>query len=106
MKAKERDKRLAAALESEEAAGQMGWWWLSFSGDDSGFLGVCIVEAFGMASAVRKAHQLGINPGGEVVGCQVSAGDPAHANRLLTREEALAIGGASTKDKSAHQPKE
>lgn len=43
------------------------WWWLSFA-DDTGFLGVAIVQASLMELAVSQAHSLGINPGGEVFG--------------------------------------
>jgi hypothetical protein len=42
------------------------WCGLSFALTGR-FLGFTIVRARGMATAVRRAHQLGINPGGEVL---------------------------------------
>lgn len=61
----------------------LGLWWLSFAdaartaGEQS--LGVAIVEAADMPSAIRVAWALGRNPGGEVQGMWV---DPAQAARL------------------------
>lgn len=46
------------------------WWWLSFANPylpaGSQFLGACLVKAHGVAEAVRVAHVLEINSGGEV----------------------------------------
>ncbi len=48
----------------------MTMWWLSFCDPDAPtgeqFLGACIVDAVDEITAVRVAHILGINPGGEV----------------------------------------
>lgn len=78
-------------------------WWLSFvdtalaraQGDGqpggTGFLGVAIVAGATVAAAVREAHRLGCNPGGEV---QAYGPFPAGSlplqwlNRILTKEEA------------------
>lgn len=70
--------------------------WLSFAGEK--FLGVAIVPARGnklsrnaLRSAIRKTHELGINPGGEVLAVALSAAQtppPEYLNRLLNREEA------------------
>ncbi len=45
-------------------------FWLSFAGDE-GHLGCCIVEAGNFLGAVREAHRLGCNPGGEVRGAEL-----------------------------------
>lgn len=51
----------------EDMAGELRWWWLSFSGDD-GFRGVCIVQAGGLVEAAATAARLDCNPGGDVLG--------------------------------------
>jgi hypothetical protein len=64
-------------------------FWLSFA-DETGFLGVAIVDSDDFLTAVDKCHELGINPGGEVL----CSGDPPASvtdkdkNRLLSRAEA------------------
>lgn len=72
----------------------MTWWWLSFANPylpaGSQFLGACLVKAHGVAEAVRVAHVLEINPGGEVQFMKLlpTAPIPAKwAERLLTRAE-------------------
>lgn len=50
---------------------EIPWWWLSFIDPErpegTRFLGVCIVQgATGMA-AVSRSHDLGVNPGGQVM---------------------------------------
>lgn len=70
-------------------------WWLSFSDPSapkgSQFLGVCIIEAPGFIAAVDRAHQLGCNPGGEVLGEELEDGDPvppsSYLHRLLGPQE-------------------
>ena len=82
------------------------WWYLSFA-DERGFLGACIVEAdpalavpdrpgapgggsHPITCAIRRAHQLKINPGGQVAGIPLPPGrlpEVRLLNRLLTREE-------------------
>jgi len=42
-------------------------FYLSFA-SEAGFLGVAIVEADDFLDAVKCAHELGINPGGQVLG--------------------------------------
>lgn len=69
----------------------MKWWWLSFV-DESGFLGVAIVQDRSFAGAVLRAHALGINPGGEVRGFPFPEQEEWRApeavrNRLLSFEE-------------------
>ena len=78
----------------EEAHGEKGWWWLSFVDPDrpdgQRFLGVAIVEGYGIGSASRHARELGANPGGEVHADQLT-GDaipPAeYRNRLLSKSD-------------------
>lgn len=66
----------------------MTWFWLSFADPGkprgSQFLGVVIVLAPDFLGAVRKAHALGLNPGGEVRGYPMPAPpEPKHRDRLL-----------------------
>lgn len=69
------------------------WWWLSFATKER-HLGIALVKATDMVTAVREAHRLGCNPGGEVAGWPIPAnlglGEPNQkwTNRVLTREEA------------------
>ena len=44
----------------------MRLYWLSFADDDR-LLGVAFVEGMTAIDAVREAHSLGCNPGGEVM---------------------------------------
>jgi hypothetical protein len=76
------------ALLEEEAGGEKRPWYLSFATDDE-FLGGCVVEAYGIATAIVRTHVLGINPGGEVMGVPVPEEDRDRLphDRLLTREE-------------------
>lgn len=72
-------------------------FWLSFADPKkpkgSQFLGACILEVDSESSnplekAIHKAHELGINPGGEVLGFEI--GRKPHdswMNVLLNREE-------------------
>lgn len=50
-------------------------WWLSFADPTrptgEQLLGICIVRAVDMASAIKIAHALKINPGGEVQGIAI-----------------------------------
>lgn len=68
--------------------GLQTWWVMSFT-DENGFLGGAYVEAPSMPTAVARAHQLGCNPGGQVLalGFRAREVDRAWANRLLTKEE-------------------
>jgi hypothetical protein len=47
-------------------------WWLSFANPGEP-LGVAIVRAADVVAAIRVAHALGINPGGEVFGLRIVA---------------------------------
>ena len=68
-----------------------GLWWLSFA-DESGSLGVAIIAAPNFLSAVERAHELQINPGGEVRGSLIDpepteAIPPGYQNRLLGKAD-------------------
>jgi hypothetical protein len=60
-----------------------GRWWLSFADPDrpagEQSLGVCIVQAVDVVSAVKVSHALKINPGGQVLAMSV---DEQVATRL------------------------
>lgn len=68
----------------------MTLWWLSFA-DHTGFLGATVVEAIDVISAVKEAHRLGTNPGGDVRGVEVPeearAEFTSFIGRLATAEE-------------------
>jgi hypothetical protein len=72
------------------------WWWLSFA-SEAGFLGIVIVRAPDMTTAIRETHRMGCNPGGEVAGWPVyedfGVGDPPERfrDRLLTKEQAARL---------------
>lgn len=100
------DARLAEVFAEEAADPQVRLWMLSFvdpsksapPGEqvpgEGGWLGTCVVTAFGMVDAVTRAHELEINPGGEVAGYGPLPLDSIAAewhNRLLTKDEVLSI---------------
>lgn len=71
------------------------WWWLSFAGD-GGFLGVVVVQGYGIVDAVSRSHELEANPGGEVQGLLIplECVPPVQfRNRLLSKAEAVEAGG-------------
>jgi hypothetical protein len=85
-------QRLASIL-AEEGKHPEWTWFLSFAGEE-GFRGAVITRARGMTLAIRRANEMGINPGGEVLSFSVPAGEesciPADMyDRLLRREELL-----------------
>lgn len=87
----ERQHRILARLTQELVSdGPMRWWYLSFATDD-GFRGGCFLEAQGEGLAILRSHELGINPGGQVL--IIEAGDHLPPedmrNRLLTRSEVM-----------------
>lgn len=78
------------------------WVWLSFADEDR-FLGLAVVEVqrsahskVWMFRAIRRAWDMGINPGGEVVAFDVTASiseiPESLRNRLLSKGEAEEIG--------------
>lgn len=92
------EARRLMALAKELEANQESTWWMSFCDTDKPegqqFLGVILVNELGPAHAVKKTHELGINPGGEIAFAQVEAGaiNPEHLNRLLSRAQLLEFG--------------
>jgi hypothetical protein len=82
-----------------------GWWYLSFA--DDGWLGAAIVEGDSIVSAAARAHALGINPGGEVLGVELPAEALDEAlvgegmrNVLLTEEMMREAGWDPTRVRS------
>lgn len=85
--------RLTHLLDQEEG-NEEEWHWLSFADpklpQGTQFLGVAIVKAKGFMHAVTRAHDLGVNPGGEVAGypCPPDWEPPEGiVDRLLSTEE-------------------
>lgn len=58
---------VAEAVPKPGASPHVGWWWLSFAGDD-GWLGGCVVEGANVMAACERAWEIGCNPGGDVLG--------------------------------------
>lgn len=74
-------------------------WWLSFA--SGRFLGVAIVRADSLASAVAKTHALRINPGGDVLGMPMPREEaklvrPEDIGRLLSKKETERYQGGKT----------
>jgi len=76
-------------------------FWLSFCDPErpkgTQFLGASLVEADDLEQAIRTAHRVGANPGGEVMSMEVPqrtwGGCRPHLNRLMQREELEKIFG-------------
>lgn len=83
----------------------MGLWWLSFS-DEQACLGVAIVDGDDVVEATMRAHMLGINPGGQVLGIPVPPDDPDAVasveqygtDRLISVAELKAAGEKSIRE--------
>lgn len=82
-------------------SGATSLFWLSFVDDErpagQQFLGACLVPASEIVEAVKVAHALGCNPGGEVVGHPVPADRvrfvrATWVGRLLNRAECQEVG--------------
>lgn len=82
----ELDPGLAELARAEAATEAVHLWWLSFCDPElpegSQFMGACMVPGRGFANAVRVAHALGLNPGGE---CQGHPVDPARVQEVPNR---------------------
>lgn len=76
-------------------------YWLSFA-DESGNLGGCFVRANSPLEAVERAHELGVNPGGEVLifGPGPDATGHMEYDRLYQREEIADAVTIVTEDES------
>lgn len=68
------------------------WWWLSFSKQAVGNMGVCVVQGDTFLGAVNRANKLGVSvPGAAVYGeelSDMSAFNDGMVDRLLSEEEA------------------
>ncbi len=81
------------------------FWWLSFA-DETGNLGITIVQAEEFVDAVGVAHVLGINPGGEVRGHSFPSDNAAFMKeamalgigRLISRDEMIRRGYKTVRD--------
>ena len=86
-----------AAYEAETRP--LGWWWLSFVDErrpeGKRFVGVAIVQGYGVASATMNADRPWINPGGATQAFELT-GDaiPPETlrNRLLSTAELIEAG--------------
>lgn len=89
----DRKARMDQHLLSEAIRGKAETWWLSFAdgtrpkGDQ--FLGVAVVKANGLMSAIMETHVRGINPGGGISGSVVLDVPPDCLNRLMTKQELI-----------------
>lgn len=72
-------------------------FYLSFASDK--FLGACVVQADSLEGAHKRATELGINPGGQVLGWDVTQlGKPPYPmNRLMSRTDMEAVDGGPGK---------
>ncbi len=80
-------RRMQLAADELSNPANAGTYYLSFA-DEEGFLGGVFVEAHGIITAVEKATEMGLNPGGEVA-CWGPVPPPIDSsmNRLLSKEE-------------------
>lgn len=89
-KASEFDRIMARKhqLLQEEATQPEQWWWLSFA-DHDGFRGGVLTKARGFISAIQKATELEINPGGAVRGmpCNPPPEHLQYADQLLSYQD-------------------
>lgn len=71
----------------------MSYWWLSFCDaelpEGSQFLGAVIVDATDIVDGAKKAHALGINPGGEVQGHSIDPSCDFIAARVIENKDRL-----------------
>lgn len=83
-------------LETRERYASKRRWWLSFCDPSKPkgkkFIGVAIVEAHSIIHAMELAHDLGINPGGEIFSYVVDDIPDGILNRLLYRKDLEAAG--------------
>jgi hypothetical protein len=83
--------KIKERLLEESTANKESIWWMSFCDTDkkpgSQFVGVVITKALGLAHALKKTHELKINPGGEVQSCMVESIDEKHFDKLLGKPE-------------------
>lgn len=80
-----------AALLADERRHTPRWHFLSFA-DERGFRGGAIVWSYGFLTAIQRATDLGINPGGEVLCTPIPRRDLVRIssdlrNRLLSEDQ-------------------
>jgi len=78
---------------AEEADQPMGWWYLSYAGEE-GFRGGAIIAARGFTGAAYAANVLKISPGGQVMGHPIppeKVPGEEYQHRLLTKRELTEI---------------
>ena len=85
------DRRIQAVLTLESERPERCWW-LAFAGKE-GARGVVIIRAPGAVTAAARAHELGINPGGQVESFPFPEEPPAGmSDRLLGEAELVKAG--------------
>jgi hypothetical protein len=82
-------------------------WYLSFA-SRSAFLGACVVEAADAVAARERARSLGIDPGGQVMGLDVTdiPGPCFPLDVLMSREDMERIEGERGKKLGEMSPVE
>jgi hypothetical protein len=73
-------------VSTPDKGNRMSLWWLSFSDDEFGFLGVVIIEAPTFLNALGLAIGLNVHPGGDCTGHEIETIDEIpdqFQNRLL-----------------------
>ena len=97
-------KRISEAL-ARERNEPCEWMYISFC--DEKFLGAVIIQAPGIATAILRCHQLGINPGGQALAVSLDPDllpPPEARERLLTKEEVIRYMGPVHRVDSAMNP--
>ncbi len=83
-------------LIKEESSLESRQLWLSFCDTDKPkgdqFLGVIVIESCGLATAIQKLWEMGINPGGQVLCYETSGVLPDHMGRLLSKDQLRSYG--------------
>jgi hypothetical protein len=85
----EKRERARQLMEEERRTAPLGWWYLSYAGEQD-FNGGVLVMAHGFAGAAFESARRGLSPGGQVRGLPVPNDHmpPAkYRNRLLTLVE-------------------
>ncbi len=80
-----------------EVTDEAEWHYLSFADDSlptgKQWLGAVITRAHHFMDAHARTYELGINPGGEVIGCKALPVPPEYEDRLLNRADMEAVDG-------------
>lgn len=98
MKNKKSRKRFNEILKDEAKKNKEICLWMSFRDTKkpkgSRFLGVIIIKTLGLSHAIKKTHELGINPNGDIRSCEVnpSAYEKKHFDVLLSESDLRRFG--------------